>query len=837
MKKKLLLAVLFIFCLATILGTFLAANAADSVATSIKGHTLSLDDNIRILYYVEENAPKGAECGLLCWTEQQENYTLENKQYQFSSTEKGIVGGTECSIYTFPHLAAKMMTVDVYAVSYVKVGDEVTYSKPDKYSVLRYCMNKKESAFANENGTIPLSELIPDILEYGTAAQKFFGYRLDRLANATYYEIRVENGYLPDKIGYGLYQEGEVVTLQTSLVPPEGYRVFWTNDSGRIIGVGESFQITVGQENEKFFASCTDKEICVEHVEVIDPAIAPTCTETGLTEGVHCSVCGSVLLKQQVIPANGHHYGDWIPEILQTCTKNGVKGHFHCADCEMNFDEDHKQIFDLIHPATGHTEVIDAAVSETCTQTGLTEGKHCSICGEVLVEQMVIPARGHTEVIDSSVAATCTKAGKTQGKHCSVCGIVLVAQSTIPAKGHTIVTDAAVSATCTRTGKTQGSHCSVCRTVLTAQTTIPALGHNYIDRVCTRCGNVDYSVGLSFTSNGDGTCYVSGTGSCKDSVIAIPQTSPAGDRVTSIAYKAFNNTKFFSSVIIPDSVTSIDTWAFEYCNGLKKVTIGNGLTIIADGTFYNCNYLESVVIGEKVETICKDAFSRCYNLISVTFKDNNRLKSIGRHAFYGCSSLTGVYITDIEAWCGVSFDIGDYEETSNPIMRAKNLYMNGNLVKNLVIPKTVTSISRDAFYGCSCITSITFEAGSQLTQIGYRAFSRCTGLTGSLVIPDNVNSIGDWAFEYCGITSITFPKSAAISVGSGVCYKCNNLKNVYFSSNLQSIGSEAFYGNTSLANIYFNGTKTQWNAISKGSDWKYNTGSYTIHCTDGDIAK
>ena len=272
------------------------------------------------------------------------------------------------------------------------------------------------------------------------------------------------------------------------------------------------------------------------HKEVTDAAVAPTCTKNGLTEGSHCSKCGWVKQAQKPISAIGHAVEkeaetvwEWnIPadgsfasvkvsaqckncnDTISTTANNATYWHSINATCTESGKNVYsvtvslggqdfygeKEVENPNDPARGHTEVTDAAVAPTCTETGKTEGKHCSVCNTVLKAQEVIPATGHTEVTDAAVAPTCTETGLTEGKHCSVCNTVLKAQEVIPATGHTEVTDAAVAPTCTQTGLTEGSHCSVCNTVLKAQEVIPALGHTEVTDAavaptCTESGKTE----------------------------------------------------------------------------------------------------------------------------------------------------------------------------------------------------------------------------------------------------------------------------------------------------------------------------------------------------------
>ena len=165
-----------------------------------------------------------------------------------------------------------------------------------------------------------------------------------------------------------------------------------------------------------------------------------------------------------------HNWSGWTTVKEATCTADGTQRRI-CSECGTTED---KAI-----PAKGHTEVVDAAVEATCTKTGLTAGKHCSVCKAVLVKQEVVPAKGHTEVVDAAVEATCTKTGLTDGKHCSVCGETLKAQEPIEALGHKAEKVEGKAATCTEAGLTDGEKCAVCGETLKAQMEVQATGHDY----------------------------------------------------------------------------------------------------------------------------------------------------------------------------------------------------------------------------------------------------------------------------------------------------------------------------------------------------------------------
>ena len=174
--------------------------------------------------------------------------------------------------------------------------------------------------------------------------------------------------------------------------------------------------------------------------------------------------------------------------------------------------------------------------------------------------------------------------------------------------------------TCTENGLRVGS-CS-CGEKETED--IPAIRHSYINWVCSVCGYADpdaesYSEGLSFVSNGDGSCYVAGIGSCTDTDIVIPLTTAQGEWVTAIADEAFSGCYNITSVVIPDGVTTIGKNAFTDCDELTSLLIGDGVTTIKNYAFYYCTSLTSVTMGDGVTTIGESAFAGCSRLGQVYY--------------------------------------------------------------------------------------------------------------------------------------------------------------------------------------------------------------------------
>lgn len=242
--------------------------------------------------------------------------------------------------------------------------------------------------------------------------------------------------------------------------------------------------------------------------------------------------------------------------------------------------------------------------------------------------------------------------------------------------------------------------------------------------------------------------------------------------------------KTLSSYIIKEGTRWIGSSAFSGCSSLTAITILNSVTSIGEFAFMECSGLTTVTMSNNIISIGGNAFRDCSSLTSIEIP--NSVTYIGENAFQGCNSLIAMHISDIAAWCSISFG----NESANPLRYVHNLYLNGNLVTDLVIPDGVTNIGDYAFYDCTSLTSVTIP--DNVTNIGQYAFFSCSGLT-SVTIPNSVTSIGINAFNSCGkLTSITIPHSVT-SIGHNAFYRCSKLANIYVkATNPPSITSTTF---------------------------------------------
>ena len=243
------------------------------------------------------------------------------------------------------------------------------------------------------------------------------------------------------------------------------------------------------------------------------------------------------------------------------------------------------------------------------------------------------------------------------------------------------------------------------------------------------------------------------------------QPTPANNEIwytngsTTVATTPYETNVFGANIVSNTYDAEKECWVIKF---------DGEVTTIGREAFYKCSSLKSITIPDSVTMIVEYAFYDCSGLTSVTIPDS--LIGIGGEgAFFGCSSLTSVYISNISAWCNISFA----DLYSNPLSNGCNLYLNNELVTDLTIPDNVTTIRYWAFSGCSSLTSVTIP--DSVTSIGYAAFQGCSSLT-SITVPDSVTTIGDYAFNNCSsLTSVTIPDSVT-TIGEYVFRNCSNLQ-------------------------------------------------------------
>ncbi len=236
-------------------------------------------------------------------------------------------------------------------------------------------------------------------------------------------------------------------------------------------------------------SSSSSSGVTCEHELETIAGKAATCTADGFSESKVCTKCHEVVEEPTVIPALGHDLSYSSTKTEATCSSKGLDV-YACSRCDHTEEKESEM--------KEHTVETIEGKAATCEESGLSDGKKCSVCQEILEKQQVIPALEHTPEKVDGTAATCTKDGLTDGKKCSVCQKILEEQQVIPALEHTPEKVDGTAATCTKDGLTDGKKCSVCQKILEEQQVIPATDHSYrevisVEATCTSYASVTYA--------------------------------------------------------------------------------------------------------------------------------------------------------------------------------------------------------------------------------------------------------------------------------------------------------------------------------------------------------
>lgn len=250
-------------------------------------------------------------------------------------------------------------------------------------------------------------------------------YKNGNQINTIKYTTDIVNNFYPEQELVKIKEKGNssiVSILKRAVLLPDSVhyvssdeKVCTVSKDGKLTGkeAGNATITIYAADSADEYALQTTVQVEVQHnwqsKYTIDKE--PTCTENG-SQSIHCDVCNAINQDRvRVIKATGHKWSAW--EVTKearkaTCTEDGNKEYYVCSSCKKLFaDADiGKEINkeDTVVKATGHKVVKDSAVPATTTTTGLSEGSHCSVCGQIIVAQKVIPKKDVKGDVSDSIS-------------------------------------------------------------------------------------------------------------------------------------------------------------------------------------------------------------------------------------------------------------------------------------------------------------------------------------------------------------------------------------------------------------------------------------------------
>ncbi len=564
---------------------------------------------------------------------------------------------------------------------------------------------------------------------------------------------------------------------------------------------------------------------------------------------LYCNICEETFATI-TIKGTGHNY--YAAEIIETsCTQQGYTL-YKCERCDSQYKGSWSTL------PKGHTNVLVETVAPTCTEKGY-DLYRCSACQNETKSNYVNAA--HTYVATSVVEATCLQSGHTRYE-CEVCGSSKVSDY-VSALGHNGQYVKTISPSCTEVGYDVYNNCERCGESYKLNE-VEATGHKneVVNIVNPSCDTDGYTVYRCSVCGYESVSDYTWSQGHKIEVVNVvkPKCTASGYTEYCCSFCGYEHISNYTDALGHNfangvcSICGVDErweyhiltwsgdgyyWGDEYV-GEKFVCIegysGNVVDLVIP------EYIE----GYPVQMIDYEAFLNHTEIETVTIPKT--LTHMEPGAFEGCTALSEVHISDLAAWCLVKCS----DSFTNPLRYADGLYLNGELLTDIVVPEGVESIGAEIFANYGKLNSITIP--SSVKKIERNAFAYCDGLTNvyisdiaawcsvefesilanplfeaknlylrgelltSVIIPEGVTEISSCAFSGCNsLTNVSIPDSVT-SIGEQAFYDCYSLINMVIPKSVTSIGRYAFDGCNSLWHVLYTGTEEEWNNIAIGND-------------------
>ena len=726
MRSKILVLVTVVLSLLLAIGisTFAVSAEEAEPSVTIAKFNLAFEDNTYLKYAVrfdgvDDEKITENNIGMLYWTDYEGGFVPGTENFSSKTTGYTDISGVKHYVFEYTRIAAMNLTDYIYSVAYIELDGTTYYSAPVKYSALEYAYNRLGKTNAGTTNA-ELKALLNNMLAYGASAQQYFNYKEDRLATADFYQLTLVGGTLADGFTSGLYLSTDEVTITAPEIDGKTF-AGWQNENGETIytenpatveNLTANTTLTATYEDAVKYSqglaftsngngtcyvsgigTCTDTDIVIPPVSpdgdrvtsIGDEAfsyllslnsiiISDNITKIGKKAFYRCSNLRKLTIGENVVSINNYAFYDCI--YLEQIVFNATSMYNLYTD--TNFGNG------VFYNAGKESEGIAVII-----------GKNVKSIPAHLFHPSELGGYPNLANIYFENDSTCQKIGDYAFYNCKQ------------------VTDLYFPNSLTEIGSYNFYGCTNLKK-LRIGNDISKIGYNafglsysfscYEYENAYYIGNEEnpYLILVKAISTEISSCVIH-----QDARIIMPN--------------AFSYCEKMNDILLPQNIVCIGDYAFSDCTSLKSINVHSGIMHIGRYAFSNCRYLKTINIPETIQTIEAGTFYNCESLGKIDI--HKRITHIKKDAFHGCIQLKGVYIQDIASWCNITFE----NTYSNPLIHARSLYINKNLVNGLIIPNSITSVNEYAFYYCTTPTSIVIS--NSVTNIGASAFPYCPNLT------------------------------------------------------------------------------------------------------------